>query len=105
MGNFNLNSGEIQNYNVEIIPEGDGSFKAIYVDINTDYGNHKFRITKDDRHPDTDAIANKLEKGLKEAQQEAKAFNINEYPERHYLFVSYPNGEQAQYTGKKLESK
>lgn len=106
MGNLNLNSGEIQVYDVQVVTENNqyGKNDVIYLSITSEYDIVKYRICKDERNPDLNVIAENLSKGLLAAEQDSGDFGINEYLERSYIFVKYPNGSTAQYTANRIWS-
>ncbi len=102
MGNLHLNSGHIQDFEVEQITEKSGHIAAV-VTIYTDRENTKYRVSNDDRHPDLGEIMTNLKTGLQAAKDTDADFQINEYSEREYLFVTYPDGKTEQYTGSRVE--
>ncbi|MEQ2355760.1 hypothetical protein [Pseudoalteromonas piscicida] len=99
MGNFNLNSGQIQEYKVQVVTENhpNGKLDVIHLLINSEYYSVKYRICTDERHPDLKVIEQNLLQGLNSGD-----FGINEYLERSYIFVNYPSGSTAQYTANKI---
>lgn len=101
MGYFHHNSGYIQEFEVKKVTETNGG-SAIHVTVNHDRGNVSFRITSDTRHPDIDIIESHLVQGLTTAKQTDAPFQINEYEERFYLFVTYPGGRTEQYSGSRF---
>ncbi|WP_100915739.1 hypothetical protein [Pseudoalteromonas spongiae] len=104
MGNFNLNSGQIQAYDVKVVTEtrGNSTFDAIHLSITSEYYSVNYRICNDERHPDLKVIEQNLLQGLKATHQGTGDFSINEYLERSYIFVSYPNGSTSQYTANRI---
>ncbi|WMN84135.1 hypothetical protein [Vibrio parahaemolyticus] len=104
MGNFNLNSGQIQAYNVQVVTENhpNGAFDVIHLSITSEYHIVNYRICNDERHPDLKVIEQNLLQGLTAAHQGSGDFGINEYLERSYIFVNYPNGSTAQYTANRI---
>ena len=102
MGNLHLNSGHIQDFEVNLVPEESGRDVAVVI-IYTEKESTKFRISTDDRHPNLKKIMVNLKSGLQMAMDTDKDFMINELPERTYLFVTYPSGNQEQYTGSRVK--
>lgn len=101
MGQFHKNSGEIQNYDIQIVSEKDG-IDVIYITIETDLGISKYRIASDTHHPDIKKIADRFSVRLKIAKESNADFQINEYEERMYLFVDFPDKKNLQFTGSKI---
>lgn len=101
MGNLHLNSGHIQNFDVQLVTEESGLVTAV-VTIDTDREITKYRVCSDDRHPDLTQIVTNLKAGLQTAKDTDADFQINEYSERMYLFVIYPYGKIEQYTGSRV---
>jgi len=54
MGKFHLNSGRIQDFEIEIVTQA-SDYVAAILTIYTDRENFKFRVSKDPRHPDLGA--------------------------------------------------
>ncbi|MFA6062858.1 MAG: hypothetical protein WC736_09680 [Gallionella sp.] len=102
MGNLHLNSGHIQDFEVELVTEESGPVVAV-VTIYTDRENTRYRVNSDGRHPDLDRIVTNLKSGLQAAKDTDADFQINEYSERTYLFVTYPDGKTEQYTGARVQ--
>ena len=104
MGYFHLNSDKIQGFDVRLVKEtANGlTFDVILMNIVTGYINVTYRICDDDRHPDINKIKGDLELGLNQAAASNLPFGVNEYPERDYIFVTYPGGQTAQYTAKRI---
>lgn len=102
MGNLHLNSGHIQDFEVEQVAEESGHIAAV-VTIYTDREIAKYRVSNDDRHPDLGRIVTDLKAGLQAAKDTDADLKINEYSERMYLFVTYPNGKIEQYTGSRVQ--
>ena len=98
MGSFNFNSGMIQNFNVQLVTETGGNI-VVHLEIITDINVTKFRISSDTRCPDINDIANKLQQGLQASMNTNTPFGIDEYSDRMYIFVNYPDGSTEQYTG------
>jgi hypothetical protein len=106
MGYFHLNSGQIQNYDVVLVNEqyDNITITVVNVTIETDLGITKYRIASDDRHPNINRIEDSFEKGLSDAlNNETSNIKINEYSERSYVFVDFPDGTSAQYTGARIQ--
>jgi len=102
MGKFHLNSGCIQDFEIEIVTQA-SDYVAAILTIHTDRGNFKFRVSKDLRHPDLDQIVSNLKSGIQTAKETDAYFQINEYHDRTYLFVTYPDGTTEQYTGSRVQ--
>ena len=104
MGQLNFNSGLIQDYSVDIVQEtsDDHTFGVIYMSITSETVNLKYRISSDERHPDLNVIHQDLNAGLSQAVNSELPFGINEYHERTYIFITYPNGDIKQYTANRL---
>ncbi len=102
MGKLHLNSGAIQDFDIQEVTEPSGHIVA-HVKIDTDRDVVKYRVSTDDRHPKLTDIVNKLQNGLQTAKNSDADFQISEYCERNYIFVTYPNSESEQYTGSRIE--
>ncbi|HNZ28075.1 MAG TPA: hypothetical protein PK385_04350 [Spirochaetota bacterium] len=100
MGYLNLNSGTIQNFSVSQVAES-SDLIVVHVTIDTDLGTTKYRICEDTRATIKDII-NDFNNGLNTAKSSDADFYINEYQERDYIFVTFPNGETKQYTAKRI---
>lgn len=62
-----------------------------HVDIQTDRKKpHKYRIWKDERHPDIFEVARHLNAGLTQALNQSIKIDITEYLERMYVFIVLP---------------
>lgn len=101
MGYFHHNSGYIHEFQVKRVTEAAGN-NVIHVTINHERGEVSFRISTDTRHPNIDIIESRLLQGLTTAKETDAPLQINEYEERFYLFVTYPDGTTEQYTGSRL---
>ncbi len=104
MGKFNLNSGVIQNFDVNLTQEtNEGyTFDVIYLRICSETVDVSYRINSDERHPNINIIYNSLKVGLQQAQNSDLSFEISEYLERSYIFVTYPDGQVMQYTAQRI---
>ena len=103
MGNFDLNSGTIEDFKVEEIEEKDG-YKVLHLTIETHLEIVKYRIAADTREPSLEAIRDDLNKALNQAKNNECCFGIDEYKERSYISVTFPNGngKRKQYTAQRL---
>lgn len=97
---FFSNPGSIEDYNINDVND-----VSIEVSIFTDSskGEHIYRISKDDRHPDLQAIKNEINNGLQIAKNNGGDIEFHEYGERDYIFVRFPDGRQEQYTGRRIK--
>lgn len=88
----------VKSYNVQIV-NGD-----VHIEILTDRKKpHKYRIWKDERHPDVNEIARHLHAGLSLAQGTFSKIGISEYFERMYVFIELPVPYHSdQYSAQKL---
>lgn len=102
MGYFHHNSGFILEFWVERIAADATGKDFIHVIIEHERGRVEFRISADSNHPDINAIESCLAQGLKAAKESDASLQINEYKERYYLFVTYPDGEMKKYTGSRV---
>jgi hypothetical protein len=108
MSAFIFNSSNINTFHVGIITDTifiEGCPKpsnVIDLFVNSSVGSHHYRVCSDDRHPDLNQIHLNLNSGLNSSSNGLGDFSIDEYLERSYIFVSYPNGETAQYTASKV---
>jgi hypothetical protein len=102
MGYLDLNSGIIQEYNVEEIVEAPNS-RVLHLTIFTEFGLAKYRICEDSNEGPLEVIRDDLSKALSQAIKSRSAhFGINEFKERYYLFMKFPDGSLKQYTGGKM---
>ncbi len=63
----------------------------VIVEIHTDRKKpHKYRIWKDERHPDIFEVARHLNAGLTEAKATFSKIEVREYLERMYVFIELP---------------
>jgi len=102
MGKFHLNSGRIQDFEIEIVTQA-SDYVAAILTIYTDRENFKFCVSKDPRHPDLDRIVSNLKSGIQTAKETDADFQINEFNDRNYLFVTYPDGTIGEYTGSRVK--
>jgi hypothetical protein len=102
MGKFGVNYGKIQGFEIKEIQETPDC-KVLHLGVYNDAGWTKYRICDDIREPDLNLIRKNLEEGLTQAQSTDKDFMINEYIERDYIFVKYPNGETKQYSAQRVK--
>lgn len=105
MGRLNINAEKIEDYEIDVRNEGDGnvSYQAIYLTIKTNIKSHQYKISTDVRFPEIPMITEILERGLERSKMElGKNFNIDEEPERFYIYVSYSPEGQFQFAGKRL---
>jgi len=96
---FFSNPGNITDYEIEKLDD-----TSIKVSIFTDSakGEHVYRISKDERHPDLEAIQNKIDNGLQLAKNNGRNIEFHEDIQRYYIFVKFPDGSQEQYTGNRI---
>ena len=104
MAKLNLNSGAIQSFDVTLAQETkDGhTLDVVHMSITSETADVRYRVVSDTRHPDINIIHQDLDSGLNQAINSDFPFGINEYLERAYIFVTYPNGETAQYTATRI---
>jgi hypothetical protein len=108
MSTFVFNSSNINAFHVGIITETiliEGCpkpYDVIDLFVNSLIGSHHYRVFSDDRYPDLNQIYLNFNSGLNSSLNGFGDFSIDEYLERSYIFVSYPNGETAQYTASKV---
>lgn len=102
MGYFIRNKGCISDYTIEIIKESE-NFSSIRLAIVTDICSISYRVCADSRHPDLQEIYSDLAEALAFVKENENAvFEISEFLERAYIFITYPNGNTRQYTAQKL---
>ena len=102
MGYLNLNKGYLQKFKVQI--ENENGYDILYVTIWTDVNSVKYRISTDERHPDLQQIKNDFIQGLTIAKTTDSSIDIEEYLERMYIFVNFPNAsDNNQYTARKIQ--
>ena len=77
----------------------------VLVEIDTENKKpHRYKIMKDDRHPNLADIADHLEKGLGLAKSSLKKIEIRDYTERNYVHIVTPEPSHSdQYTAHKLK--
>jgi len=76
---------QVHSFDINVV-DGD-----IFLHIHTDRKKpHKYRIWKDERHPDIFEVARHLNEGLTEAQRTRSKIEIREYLERMYVFIELP---------------
>jgi hypothetical protein len=99
-----LHCGIIEEFTINKVKEKHetGIHEVLHLSITTDMSLIQYRICPDYRAPDIEIIRNDLKKGLTAAKNPDIHFGINEYFERNYIFIEYPNGESKQYTANKL---
>jgi hypothetical protein len=98
MGYFIRNKGDISDYSINFTEEAT-NFSVIHLLIETDRGSITYRICSDSRQPDLNRIYSDLDSALTYVMNNENAeFEINEYLERNYIFVTYPDGKTLQYT-------
>jgi hypothetical protein len=102
MGKFGVNYSTIQDFKIEEVQETSGSI-VLHLSVFNDAGQTKYRICHDRNEPDLNLIKTSLETGLQQAFNTDKDFIINEYLERSYIYVNYPDGETKQYTAQRLK--
>jgi len=107
MGVLNLNSSSIRRFSVQVTSEiANGyAFDVIDLNVGTDAFEIRYRIVSDTRHPNISQIKQDLESGLTQARDSSACFDVNEYLERDYIFVTFPNGKQEQYTARRIQTK
>jgi len=102
MGYLLLNTGLISSFTVERINESE-NYSVIHLSIHTDVSSVSYRICADTRQPNLDDIYEDLKNTLELVMNEEDSyFKINEYLERNYVFITYPDGRIAQYTANKI---
>lgn len=102
MGYLHLNSGLISDYSVEIVNESN-DYRVIHLSIYTDVSIVSYRICTDTRQPNIDNIYRNLNDALLSVKTNANiSLNINEYLERNYIFITYPDGNIIQYTASRI---
>lgn len=103
MGTLNFNSDDIQEISIERITEtkNDYTFDVIHLGVISETRNLKYRISGDERFT-IDYIESKLNQFKDEILHPDSSFGINEYLERFYIYVTYPDGETDQYTAHKI---
>jgi len=99
---LNINSEGIEDYEVAEVQEESG-YTCLHVTIVTYSDQVKYRVCYDDNQPDLAAIKADLKAGLERAKQTEDDIYLNEYPERSYLSVTYPDGTVKKYTATKIE--
>lgn len=105
MGKLHVNSGIIQQFNVSLHQEtysDGGNFNVVHLEVLSESVHVKYRVCADTRNPDINIIKNDLESGLNQAASSSFSFEISEYLERNYIFVTYPNGTIIQYTASRI---
>jgi len=99
MKNLKVKGNQIKNYKVERTTEKyhEKDVEVIHLTVESDKI-YKYRVCKDDRHPDLNGIKDRLEKELKSSIEEHEKFSVKKYKERNYLFIN-----EGQYTGTQLQ--
>jgi hypothetical protein len=97
MKNLNTKGSKISSYEINI---KNNQYVELTIDTE-DESRYKYRINKDDRHPDINVTKRKLGEELQESIDNLNKLEIKKYKERNYLFV---NGkEDNQYSGIQLQ--
>jgi len=100
---FDLNSGVIEEFTVEDIVEYDNAnHRVLHLTLLTDLGETKYRICADGNEGPLEAIKRELENTKNQIKNEGLHFKINEFPERSYIYITYPDGVTKKYTGQRL---
>lgn len=99
MKNLKAKGNEIKNYKIEKTTEKyhEKDVEVIHLTVESDKV-YKFRVCKDDRHPDLNVTKDRLEKELKSSIEKYENFSVKKYKERNYLFIN-----KGQYTGIQLQ--
>lgn len=101
MGYLHLNSGTIDTCDVEKVTESNGNI-VIHLSINTDKDEIRYRICTDTRQPNLDDIFNDLNSLVLMVRSASANLQINEYLERSYIYVTYPDERILQYTANRI---
>lgn len=105
MGKLHYNSGEIINLEIERVEESrpnlTSSFEVIHLTIVSEYLTIKYRVSGDANYT-LDYIEQKLNEAKNIVMSSDKSLGINEYLERSYIYIFYPDGDMQKYTGQKL---
>ena len=101
MGRLIFNPCEITNFDVRIVKERE-DFEVIHLTIETEDNCLKYRVCSDEREPDLSLIQRDLYSGLSKVRDDNADIEIEEYMQRDYLFVRYPDGTSKQYTARKI---
>jgi hypothetical protein len=102
MGYFDLNPETIEDFKVEEVVVSPG-FKVIDLTIETDKQTVKYRICADSNQGPLEVIKDNLNEALNQVRNSESRFGITEYLVRHYIYVTFPDGNIKQYTAKKIE--
>lgn len=102
MGYFDLNSGTIQDFKVEEIVE-ENNYKVLHLTIETDMATVKYRICADLNEAPLEGIRDNLNEALNQIKNNEGRFGINEYLVRHYIYITFPDGNVKKYTAQRLE--
>ena len=87
----------LQDYDIKIA-KNDAGADNIFLTIYTDVGVIGYMIWQAERHPNLNLIYNDLINGLDRAKNNTDiVFEIGEYLERMYIFVTYPDGKTESY--------
>jgi len=98
VGYFQLNTGLIDNYSIELVNES-ADYRVINLSIYTDVSSVACGICADTRQPNIDDIYENLIIALEFAKTNADAnIKINEYLDRKYIFMTHPDESIIQYT-------
>jgi len=106
MGYFDLNSGTIADFKVqEFIEKENDNFKVLHLTIETNLAVTKYRICADRNEGPLEVIKDNLNEAKEQVKNSESRFGINEFLERNYIFVTYPDGKVKKYTAQRLENK
>lgn len=101
MGLLHKNSSSILEFQVEKVVRN--SVDVLLVIIETETETIKYRIWTDERHKNLDTIEHDFKKGLKKVVEENKDIIIDEFLERCYIFVTFPDTDDRNQYSAKIE--
>jgi hypothetical protein len=101
MGRLHLNSGELVSCNLEMITEDNG-YQVLHLELESEKIQVKYRICHDTREPDLTLIKNDIQDTLDSVLEKDNDLMLDEYPERHYIFITLKDGTRKQYTAQRI---
>ncbi len=105
MGKLHYNSGEIQNFEINRIEETHKNLttplEVLHLTVISECITVKYRISGDANYT-LNYIEQRLNEAKKIVMSSDHSLGINEYLERSYIYVFYPDGDMHRYTGQRL---
>ena len=101
MGYLHMNSSSVQEFKVE--RGARNGAEVLNITITTEEEEVKYEIWADTRHPDLTRIESDFNEGLNKAVNEDKDISINEYLDRCYLYIIFPDKKELkQYSANRV---